>query len=67
MPDFPHEVPESIRNQSRWDADYACYVAPDGRSWRYTDDPRDEQVSWRDAHGDPVTVAVWMEDERIEQ
>jgi hypothetical protein len=60
---FTNEVPEEIRVVSRWDEDYACYVTPDGRSWRYTDDPRGEGVSWRDSQGDPVSVAVWTDDD----
>lgn len=67
MPEFPHEVPEPIRQQSRWNADYACYETPDGRSWRYTDDPRGEGVAWRDSQGEPVAVAIWLEDDRAEQ
>ncbi|HAM57363.1 MAG TPA: hypothetical protein DCQ64_18900 [Candidatus Rokubacteria bacterium] len=32
------QVPDATRLASRWDADEAVFVAPDGRRWRYTDD-----------------------------
>jgi hypothetical protein len=60
MPEFEHQVPEDVRKASKWDDDYACYVAPDGRYWGYTDDPKNEGVSWRGSDGNPISIAVWM-------
>ena len=55
-----HEVPQAVRAGSRWDAALVCYITPDGRAWAYTDDPSLEGVSWRDGHGEPIAVAVWL-------
>ena len=55
-----NQVSEAERQASSWDPDYACYIAPDGRAWAYTDDPRHEGVSWQDEQGQPVSVAVWL-------
>lgn len=63
MARFDHEVDERTRDASRWDEDYAAYVAPDGRYWHYTSDPRGEGVEWRELGGKPVKVAVWLKDQ----
>ncbi len=58
--EFKHEVSEELRNASKWDDDYSCWVTPDDRSWVYTDDPGNCGVSWRDGNGEPISVAVWL-------
>ncbi len=61
---FYHEVPPEVRAASHWDEASACYVAPDGREWRYTSDPsRSDGPEWRDGHNQPLAVAVWLLEE----
>jgi len=59
---FEHQVPEDIRKASTFDPADAVYIAPDGRAWVYTDDPRGEGASWRDSSGEPISVAVWCKE-----
>jgi hypothetical protein len=55
---FRHQVSAPQRARSVWFEEYGCYVTPEFLTWGYTDNPGNQGVSWRDAEGEPIAVAV---------
>lgn len=62
--DATHEVDVTLRMGSRFDVNQVCFVAPDGRRWRYlvaeSGLPIDPQ-----AYDQCDMVAVWVSDQRM--
>lgn len=58
---FTHQVTAEDRETSVWLPDGGCFRTPAGRFWHYTSDPDREGVEWKDEHGAPVAIAVWLD------
>ena len=59
-----HEVDVTLRMGSRFDVDQLCFVAPDGRRWRYlVSESTTPLESWPCPQRD--SVAVWVSDPKM--